>query len=47
MVFASNNKGKLREIRAILGEDIKSLKDVNVDVDVLEDGETFYDLLRL
>ena len=43
MVFASNNKGKLREIRAILGEDIKSLKDVNVDVDVLEDGETFYD----
>lgn len=43
MVFASNNKGKLREIRAILGEDIKSLKDGNVDVDVLEDGETFYD----
>lgn len=43
MVFASNNKGKLREIRAILGEDIKSLKDVNVDIDVVEDGETFYD----
>ena len=43
MVFASNNKAKLREIRAILGEDIKSLKDVNCFVDVVEDGDTFYD----
>ena len=43
MIFASNNKSKLKEIRAILGNDIKSLKDVNVDIDVVEDGETFYD----
>ncbi len=43
MVFASNNKGKLREVRQILGDDIKSLKDMNIEVDVVEDGETFYD----
>lgn len=43
MIFASNNKAKLREIRDILGSDIKSLKDVNVDIDVVEDGMTFYD----
>ena len=43
MIFVSNNKSKLREIRAILGEDIKSLKDVNVEIDVVEDGETFYE----
>lgn len=43
MIFASNNKSKLREIRDILGSDIKSLKDVNVDIDVVEDGEDFYE----
>ncbi len=43
MVFASNNKGKLKEIRSILGDDVKSLEDVFIDVEVLEDGETFYD----
>lgn len=43
MIFASNNKGKLKEIRSILGDDIKSLNDAHVDIDVLEDGETFYD----
>ena len=44
MIFATNNSGKLREVREILkGYDIKSLKDVNLEVDVLEDGDTFYD----
>ena len=42
MVFASNNKGKLKEIREILGEDIKSLKDINLDIDVVEDQDSFY-----
>lgn len=42
MVFASNNKGKLKEIRSILGEDIKSLADLNIDIDVIEDADTFY-----
>lgn len=42
MVFASNNKGKLKEIREILGEDIKSLKDINLDIDVVEDRTSFY-----
>lgn len=44
MIFASNNLGKLNEIRSILKDyDIKSLKDINLDIDILEDGETFYD----
>ena len=44
MIFASNNSGKLKEIRSILKDyDIKSLKDINLDIDILEDGETFYD----
>ena len=43
MVFASNNKGKLKEIRDILGDDIKSLRDLNIDIDVVEDGNTFYE----
>lgn len=43
MIFASNNKGKLKEIKDIFYEyDVKSLKDVNLDVDVIEDKDTFY-----
>lgn len=44
MIFASNNKGKIREIKEIFkGYDIKSLQDVNIDVDVEENGKTFYE----
>lgn len=43
MIFASNNKDKLREIRDILGYDIKSLKDANIDIDIVEDGKDFFD----
>lgn len=44
MIFASNNKGKLKEVRTILKEyEIKSLNDADIHIDVEEDGETFYD----
>lgn len=44
MILATNNKGKLKEIREILDEyDIYSLRDKNIDIDVLEDGLTFYE----
>ena len=44
MIFASNNEGKINEIKEILCDyDIKSLKESNIDIDVIEDGETFYD----
>lgn len=44
MIFASNNKGKIKEIKEIFKEyDIKSLHDVNIDIDVLENGKTFYE----
>lgn len=43
MIFASNNKGKLREIKDIFYEyDICSLSDRNIDIDVYEDENTFY-----
>ena len=42
IVFATNNKHKLEEIRSILGESIEvlSLKDINCDVDIPETGKT-------
>ncbi len=43
MILATNNKGNLMEIKAILEEyEIYSLKDKNIDIDVLEDEDTFY-----
>lgn len=42
MIFASNNKGKIKEIQEILKEyEIKSLLDANIVIDVLEDCDTF------
>ena len=43
MIFASNNKGKIREIKSIFqDEEIISLKEANVDIDVVEDADSFY-----
>ena len=42
MIAATNNLGKLKEIREILEEyRIYSLKEMGIDVDVEEDGKTF------
>ena len=42
MIAATNNEGKLREIREILNDyKIASLKDRNISIDVEEDQETF------
>lgn len=42
MILATNNKGKLEEIRKILTDyKIYSLKDKNIDIDVEEDQDTF------
>jgi XTP/dITP diphosphohydrolase len=42
LVFATNNKNKLSEIRSILGEriEILSLKDIHCDVDIPETSNT-------
>ena len=43
MIFASNNQGKIREIKSIFNnEEIRSLKEANVDIDVIEDADSFY-----
>ena len=43
MILATNNKGKLREIKEIFNEyEIYSLKDKNIDIDVIENENTFY-----
>jgi len=43
MILASNNKGKLREIKEIFNDrDLKTLKEKNIDIEVEEDQNTFY-----
>jgi XTP/dITP diphosphohydrolase len=43
MILATNNKEKLKEIKSILHEyEIYSLKDKNIDIDVVEDEDTFF-----
>ena len=42
MIVATNNKGKLEEIKKILSDYEKySLKQKNIDIDVIEDQDTF------
>ena len=44
IVFATGNQGKMKEVRMImqdLGCEILSLKDIALDVDIVEDGSTF------
>lgn len=43
MIFATNNKDKLKEIKELFNEyEIYSLKEKNIDIDILEDEDTFY-----
>ena len=44
MIFATGNMGKLREIKEIMGdigEEIISLKEAGIDIDIEENGSTF------
>lgn len=44
MIFATSNKGKMKEIREILKDldvEVLSMKEAGIDVDVVEDGATF------
>lgn len=43
LVFATGNQGKVNEFRQMLGEEyeIYSMKDLNLDIDIVEDGKTF------
>lgn len=44
LIFATGNEGKMKEIRMILGDldyEILSMKEAGIDVDIVEDGETF------
>ena len=44
MIFASNNKGKIKEIKKIFKDyEIQSLNDANIDIDIVEDGKTAYE----
>lgn len=43
MIFASNNKGKLREVKAIFEDyEVKSLAEAGINIDVEEDQDSFY-----
>lgn len=42
IVFASTNKGKIREIKEILSEyEVLSLEDISFNEDIIEDGNSF------
>ena len=43
LVFATNNSGKVNEIKQILGEgyEVYSLKDLDIHINIVEDGSTF------
>lgn len=43
LIFATNNQGKVNEIRQILGADydVYSLKDLDIHTNIVEDGKTF------
>ncbi|GFP77522.1 XTP/dITP diphosphatase [Clostridium fungisolvens] len=44
IIVASNNDHKIKEIKQILSDvnvEVKSLKDCDIDIDVVEDGKTF------
>lgn len=43
MILATNNKGKIKEIKEILKDyEIKSLNEAGIDIDVVEDQDSFY-----
>ncbi len=41
LVFATTNKNKIKEIKSMTDMEIVSLEDLNINVDVVEDGKTF------
>ncbi|ROR28742.1 XTP/dITP diphosphohydrolase [Mobilisporobacter senegalensis] len=44
IIFATTNEGKMKEVKSILEDlecEVVSLKDINLDVDIVEDGKTF------
>lgn len=44
LIFATTNEGKVTEVRSILKDldcEIVSLKDIDLDIDIVEDGDTF------
>ena len=44
LIIASNNRHKVREIKEILGSfftDIQTLQEAGLEIDVVEDGDTF------
>lgn len=50
LIFATSNAGKMKEIREILKDldvEILSMKEVGIDVDIVEDGKTFEENARI
>jgi XTP/dITP diphosphohydrolase len=44
IIFATKNKGKLKEVKAILeGYNVMGMEEAGIEIDVIEDGETFED----
>ncbi len=40
IILATNNQGKVNELKSKLDQEVFSLKDLNIDIDIIEDGST-------
>lgn len=50
IIFATGNEGKMREIRSVLAEtgiEVLSMKEAGIQVDMIEDGNTFEENARI
>ncbi len=40
IILATNNQGKVNELKSKLNREVFSLKDLNIDIEIIEDGNT-------
>ncbi|MFV0499216.1 MAG: RdgB/HAM1 family non-canonical purine NTP pyrophosphatase [Bacilli bacterium] len=40
IILATNNQGKVNELKSLFNTNIYSLNDLNIDIDIIEDGNT-------
>ncbi len=47
IILATNNQGKVKELKATLKQDVYSLQDLDIDIDIIESGETLAENARI
>ncbi len=47
IILATNNQGKVRELKYKLNKEVYSLKDLKIDIDIIEDGTTLLENAKI